>query len=258
MRPFLRLLLFAAAATAGNILSGCGSEADPAPDLPGTFSGVVTALDETGRSESAAGITVTLEGGPAVLTTTTDATGEFEFKNLPLGTYDATLTRTDLGTSRAMAIVLDDQRPTEKRKLEMGKPSTVSITSFTLTGPQPFPNTLPFTVGVSYDMALYSNGFNCVFYISDKASVSNTDYVLNSYGYSSNNFGVRNQFQSSFSFSSLKSSGFVSGSTVYTVAYGAATINTQYFNVPDNKGVSKGVITNLNPVRSSVLSFVMP
>ena len=57
MRLFLRPLLFAAAITAGSALSGCRSEADPAP-LPGAISGVVTAQDEVGGPESAAGITV--------------------------------------------------------------------------------------------------------------------------------------------------------------------------------------------------------
>lgn len=256
MRLFLRSLALAAAVAAGSTLAGC-HDADPEPQ-PGVFSGVVTTMDEVGRPESAAGITISLEGGSQTLTATTDAAGTFEFKNLPFGTYNATLKRTDLGTSRAAAIVLDAQHPAEKRKLEMGKPSTVNITSFSLTGPSRGPDSVPFTIGVSYDMNFYTKGYSVVAYVSNEANVSNSNYLSVHFGGSSNNFGVLNQLQSAFSLASLRKEGFASGSTVYVVVYGAAAVNTHYYTAPDSRGFSKSIISNLNPARSPVLSFTMP
>ncbi|MBT2557767.1 carboxypeptidase regulatory-like domain-containing protein [Hymenobacter sp. ISL-91] len=256
MHLSLRPFILAATVAAGSLLASCRPDADPAPLSPGAISGIVTAQDETGRLESAAGITVSLKGIPTSLTATTDATGKFEFRNLPLGTYDATFTRGDLGTSLASAIVLDAQRPTAERTVQMGKPATTSITSFTLTGPTPLPNSIPYTLQVAYNPALYPNGFSYMMYISNKANVSNTDHIVASYASAASG---TNRTQLWISIGGLKGRGFVSGSTVYVVAYGAPVFHTTYPGITDgSNGITSAIISNLNPVRSPVLSFIMP
>lgn len=255
MHLFLRPFLLAAAIVAGSALVSCRHEADPIPEplQPGVVTGVVQAQDELGNPESAAGVAITLQGGATPLSVTTDATGKFEFNNLPLGTYEATFTRNDLGITLSKNLVLDTRNAMARRTIIMGRPATTTVTGFTLTGTAPFPNSIPYTLDVSFNPAIYPNGYFYELYLSDKPSVSNTDYLLN-YASSSN----QNPAKLWISTDNLKAKGIASGSTVYVVAQGAAIRPTSYENYSTGNSPVSIVITNLNPVRSLVRSFVMP
>ena len=77
----------------------------------GSLVGTVKVQDEAGQPASSAGVLVTLQGaaGAPPLTTTTDFTGNFQFKPLPFDRYKAVYSRVGVGTWQEQNIALDAQ-----------------------------------------------------------------------------------------------------------------------------------------------------
>jgi hypothetical protein len=88
-----------------SVRTNAAGQAVPPPSVAaGSLSGAVQVLDSNGNIVSAAGITITLNGTndlgqTVVLTTTTDANGNYTFTNLRPGTYSIIETPTDSSTT---------------------------------------------------------------------------------------------------------------------------------------------------------------
>lgn len=256
LHPFLCLAL-----CAGPLLGGCdrGKEKpnDPVPvAATGSLAGTVKVQDEAGQPVNSAGVLVTLQGtAPAPpLTATTDAGGNFQFKPLPFGQYKAVYTRVGVGTWQEQNIVLDAQTPNLVRTVKLGQLASTAVTSFSLTGSSSFPNTIPYTLSMTYNAQLYPDR-HFHLYFGAAADVSSTNYEGVSYG-SSN----QNPTRLWISLDGLALKKFASGSKVYVVAYGAPAPENQisYFANPSSRDNPMPVTTNLNPTPSAVLSFTMP
>lgn len=248
-RPLATLLVL----VIGGLLTACNKEKEmPAPTL-GTLTGQVSVIDELAQPTTAAGILITVGSGAQQRTTTTDATGGYRLADLPAAKYTLVFTRPDVGTFYA-PVELSEQQRSATRNVELGQTSSTRVNSLTFQGVSMVGSlqAIEMTRDATYNSQTYSNGYFVDTYFGDTPTVSSSNYKLKILG------GANiNPARVPFSVSSLRTAGFVSGTTVYAISYGAAKRDIRYeAAVPAN--APHGVTSNLNAMPSNVVSFTMP
>ena len=237
--------------------NGANGPAGPAgpsgQNLVGTLTGFVNPVDEIGGTVAKAGVQVTLDNVTPSVSVTSDADGRFSFLNLRNGTYNLTFSRAGLVTFRRIGVLhVGGDQPTYLGVSSISQPSTLTITGITATVPA---NSSVVTMGLNFNSPVPTSLFRYVIF----ASTSPNPTAATGTAVATGSFSVNtatNSFQASATVSrfSFANAGFVSGTTLYLVAYGSTSILSTY----NDPATGRLVYPALNATPSSVVSVVVP
>ena len=250
------------------LLTNCkGKDGDPGPagpagpagpSLSGNIVGFVNPVDEDGDPLSKAGVTVTITSVTPQVTQTTDATGRYEFANLPNGTYNLSYSRTGLGLYKVFGYgLVGGNQPGLLNTTYLSQVSSTMVSNLTASTPQ-FNSNSGYYTELSATLSnptSTSNYRRMAVYASATTGVNSTTGTLigEYFVYQGNGGGQTGTVQ--VSRAALTAAGFATGSRVYAIAYGSP----DYYNVSYTEiATGRVVLTALNPVGSREVSFIAP
>ncbi|NAS13488.1 carboxypeptidase-like regulatory domain-containing protein [Poritiphilus flavus] len=233
------------------LLISCGSDdggsSNPTPATAGDISGSVNLYDSGTTQLSGADMTITVEGTSPLITTTTDANGEFTLSEVPFGTYTIAYSKTGYGTFKQFNIAHNNENGTSITVApSLGQLSPTEVLSVDITI-----NTNEVEIEKSLDPPASSNDrrYFRIFFGSDD-TVSNTNFVAVAPTLETGS----EPSTTTYSVSELMDLGLQSGSTVFVRVYGDSFFGNSY----NDPGLGREVFPNLNANSASPVSFVVP
>jgi hypothetical protein len=216
---------------------------DTTPPTPtGVLSGTVQTWDDKlNQTTDAGGITVSILSATDSSSTTTDATGKFQFDKLPFGTYTLVFSKVGYGTMKMFGIShAANTTPTIVPNINFGKIAATAVTRLTyydsvFQGQPGVRLRYGFTPGPSA-----TNTALARYFLGIDSTVSSTHYTT--YDTTLYKFGSYS-VKAGYTFSDLKKLGFTAGQTVYIRLYADSYINNSY--VDSTTGLR--VFPNVNP-----------
>jgi hypothetical protein len=234
------------------ILAACTKKETELLSLKSEIIGKVITVSELGDlTHDYAGITLTVEGSDPLITVTTDTSGSYSIKGLPLGNYNFTFSRQGYGDLAQTIRSIGGDKPRNLTHYMYQKTSLV-VTNYTteFNG-----RTLLIKGSIQHNypanrMSYYGLIWPMIaVYLNNKPEVSDRNYLI-----LKNSRALQND-PSKFEFSYfVDSSVFPSGSTIYVAMYGRSVsfYNTIYdFDKDASYNTGAGA-------RSEVKSIVVP
>lgn len=223
-----------------------GPEGPSGPKLKGDITGLVLLVDENGSQPSdRSGVNVAIEG--TSFTTTTDVSGSYILSGLETGVYTITYSKTGYGISKIIKYQFIGGGQIFLGTISLCQPPPYYVTNLTNTSGTTITKTLSSPISAARSV---------IYFIGKSSSVSShPSNYLNYLWYTGLNF-TNGVYTLSLSASSLRSAGFVSGSTAYIVAYGAneGGRSSGYTDVT----TGRYVYTNISSTASNVIAITVP
>lgn len=228
------------------LILGC-TEENLQTGLSGTLIGYINSFDRNGNKlADQSKVSIRIEGGPEILSLTTDAEGKFETV-LQTGTYDITLSKDGFGTHKMIGFsFIGGEHPT-------------SITEQLYQWPD--------VVVEKIEVKDISNDFQVLMeikvFVDLPASNSSTGiyrYYLGKTGISISNYtetGVVNTNANGGSFTftrQMNTTLFPAGSDVFLMIAPCTEVNQSYIDIE----TGNLIFSSVNPGASKVISFKMP
>jgi hypothetical protein len=221
-----------------------------APVTTGTLEGFVTTLDQYGYKVDAdySGVAVTLNNGA---TTTTDATGKYEFDSLKSGNYTATYTKTGYGTNMGIDFNFIGGGTTI-RNVTMSRIPSFQLYNVNDTIETTVANGPGILIRGIDTIDINARAFSVFGSASSGVSSAPASYIY------SNTNGVVKAGQGIFSLfitsRELNEAGLTSGSTAYLAVYPISYSTTSYAD----PSTGRNVYTSVSASPAVILTVVVP
>jgi len=230
------------------VISACDKQDEPEPIVGthGVLKGKVKLYNDGTTEMPKEGMIVSIFGSKPLISDTTDANGNFEFKNLVYGTYSISFSKTNYGFSIINRISHYTATTTINKLIELGQFSTTETTAIQAK------DTLgSIQISVTTKIAGTTNKpryIRLFYHTTDQ--VSSTDFS----NYSAVIVATTNPTIIRLNPHMIEDMGFEKGSVVWVKAYGDSYYSNDY--IDPLKG--KHIFPNLNLKSAAADSFIVP
>lgn len=229
-------------------ITSCKKDETPTPTATkADITGSVNLYDEGTSEIDNSGMNVSVDGTSPLISTITDADGNFTLVDVPFGTYTLVYEKSGYGTFKRFDLEHKDGNTFIPDAPSLGQKSTTTVTYLTVGSSPSFPVILGATTNPSGSPA--DTRYIRYFFSTDpNISSDNYENVLGTFPAQINPFNLN------LSQASIDALGFTSGTTVYVKCYGESFWSNKYAD----PALGTTIFPNLNSNTAATVSFIVP